>query len=192
MTTTRTPVTVPNSPQPPSTEPSWVRGGISRTYYHAEWGGVQLTQQAIFEHLCLLIFQQGLQWNIVLKFRNSMADALAHFNPKVLASWGEEEIEQYLANPSVIRNRSKVSACIDNAKALEAHQIDLAEELSGRLPSPLQAATDDASLPRTHSVTDELSDYLQDCGLNRISPVLTCSLAQACGLIVSNSDTYKS
>lgn len=37
--------------------PSWVRDEVSRSYFNTEWQKVPRTQQALFEHLCLLIFR---------------------------------------------------------------------------------------------------------------------------------------
>ncbi|MBM7050879.1 DNA-3-methyladenine glycosylase I [Rothia sp. ZJ1223] len=165
--------------------PPWVRDDTTQTYYHEEWSCVPLQQSQIFEHMCLFIFQQGLQWSTVLSFRLAFTKVFAGFDPKKLAQWGDADTDKVLGNSSTIRNRAKIEACIHNAAMLVEHSVHLPSELLARFPDPLVVCEDDASLPKTHILTDEFSDFLKDCGLQRMSPVLTCSLAQACGLLIS-------
>jgi DNA-3-methyladenine glycosylase I len=76
--------------------------------------------QALFERLCLEIFQAGLSWLIVLKKRDALRAAFDGFDPVKVAGYGEPEVERLLADPGIIRNRRKVAAVIDNARRLVA------------------------------------------------------------------------
>ena len=89
--------------------------------YHDEEYGFPLTdERALFERLCLEIFQAGLSWLIVLKKRPGLADAFDRFEPTVVAAYGEADIARLLADERIIRNRRKVEAVIENARRLEA------------------------------------------------------------------------
>jgi DNA-3-methyladenine glycosylase I len=89
--------------------------------YHDEEYGFPLTDEAaLFERLCLEIFQAGLSWLIVLKKRDSMRLAFDGFEPSKVAAYDDSEVERLLANPGIIRNRRKVLAVIENAKRLLA------------------------------------------------------------------------
>ena len=87
--------------------------------YHDEEYGFPLTDEAaLFERLCLEIFQAGLSWLIVLKKRDSMRLAFDGFEPSKVAAYDNSDIERLLADPGIIRNRRKVLAVIENARRL--------------------------------------------------------------------------
>jgi len=87
--------------------------------YHDEEYGFPLTDEAaLFERLCLEIFQAGLSWLIVLKKRDSMRTAFDGFEPSKVAAYDDFDVERLLADPGIIRNRRKVLAVIENAKRL--------------------------------------------------------------------------
>jgi len=89
--------------------------------YHAHEYGFPLSDDAaLFERLCLEIFQAGLSWLIVLKKREAMRLAFEGFQLEKVAAYGEAEVERLLNDPGIIRNRRKVLAIIENAKRLQA------------------------------------------------------------------------
>lgn len=75
-------------------EPSWVRDDPSRTYFLKEWQNVPRTQQAMFEHLCLLVFQNGLWWSVVLGKREAISRHFKGFSLEDVASLTEHDISQ--------------------------------------------------------------------------------------------------
>ncbi len=85
--------------------------------YHATEYGFPLNEdQALFERLCLEIFQAGLSWLIVLKRRAGMKAGFDGFDPVKVAAYGEADIERLMNDPAVIRYRAKIVAIIENAK----------------------------------------------------------------------------
>ncbi|HME82144.1 MAG TPA: DNA-3-methyladenine glycosylase I [Candidatus Eremiobacteraceae bacterium] len=68
-----------------------------------------------FARLCEVIFAQGIGFTIVARKRAALARAFANFGPSVLAGFGESDIMRLLGEP-IIRNRSKIVACIENAR----------------------------------------------------------------------------
>lgn len=167
----------------PGFAPSWVKDELTEKYFAEEWGSVPLTQHTIFEHLCLLTFQLGLQWKVVLKHRNALAKHLKDFDPVKLSVLTENDVETLLAEPTMIKNRRKIEACIHNAKMLVFHDLDLPRVLAEHCGSPVVVDAASDHMPRTYPATDELSNFFKDCDFQLVGPVLCCALAQATGHI---------
>lgn len=163
-------------------EPSWVRDDPSRTYFLEEWQKVPRTQQAMFEHLCLLVFQNGLGWSVVLGKREAISRHFKGFSLEAVASLTEHDISQMLSDTSMIRNEAKIRSCIANAQALLHHSINLPALFEQAFDSPV--IFDSVSeLPRTLETTNRIADDLKDAGAQRAGQVVCCALAQATGFI---------
>ncbi|EME71807.1 3-methyladenine DNA glycosylase [Paramagnetospirillum caucaseum] len=89
-------------------------------YHDQEYGFPLTDERALFERLCLEIFQAGLSWLIVLKKRPSMVAAFDGFDVDTVAAYGEAEMERLLADAGIIRNRRKLEAIVENARRLQA------------------------------------------------------------------------
>ena len=61
--------------------------------------------------------QAGLSWSTILKKRNSYQQAYYGFDPERVARFTKKSVERLLGNPGIVRNRLKVEASIQNAKA---------------------------------------------------------------------------
>ena len=68
----------------------------------------------------------GLQWNGTaaagLKKRKAFRRAFDGFDPAVIAGYGPEKLEALMADPGIVRNRRKIQAAVQNAKAFLAVQ----------------------------------------------------------------------
>ena len=87
-------------------------------YHDHEYGFPLTGDEALFERLCLEIFQAGLSWLIVLKKRDALKRAFDGFSPQRVAAYGDAEVARLLGDEGIIRNRRKILAVIDNAKRL--------------------------------------------------------------------------
>src|SRR5690606_15901864 len=98
---------------------SWVKldEPIYVKYHDEEWGRPVRDDQKLFEMLCLEGAQAGLSWLTVLKKRKAYREAFDQFNPYKIALYDEEKIEELILNEGIIRNRGKINAFIENAKA---------------------------------------------------------------------------
>jgi DNA-3-methyladenine glycosylase I len=85
-------------------------------YHDDEWGVPVHDDRTIFEFLTLEAAQAGLSWYTVLRKRENYRTAFAHFDPEKVARFSDKKVERLLANPGIIRNRSKILAAINNAK----------------------------------------------------------------------------
>lgn len=97
---------------------------IHGPYHDREYGFPVTDDRVLFERLCLEIFQAGLSWLIVLKKRPALNAAFDGFDPARIAVYGDEDVARLLADDSIIRNRRKIAATIENAKRFKALQSD--------------------------------------------------------------------
>lgn len=86
-------------------------------YHDTEWGVPLKNNQKLFEMLVLEGFQAGLSWITVLKKRNNFRKAFYNFNPKKMAKMTEKDFKRLLNDAGIIRNRLKISAARENARA---------------------------------------------------------------------------
>lgn len=71
---------------------------------------------AYFENLCRVIFQTGLNWNVVEKKWQGIKKAFFNFNLEIVSHFKDADVERLLNSKDVIRNRYKIHAIVGNAK----------------------------------------------------------------------------
>jgi len=87
-------------------------------YHDEEWGVPQGNDRALFEKLVLEGFQSGLSWLTILKKRGNFRRAFHDFEAERIARYGAKDIARLMGDAGIVRNRLKIEATIDNAKAL--------------------------------------------------------------------------
>lgn len=97
---------------------------IHGPYHDSEYGFPVADDRVLFERLCLEIFQAGLSWLIVLKKRPALNAAFDGFDPARVAGYDDGDVARLLADASIIRNRRKIAATIENAKRFKVLQVD--------------------------------------------------------------------
>jgi DNA-3-methyladenine glycosylase I len=85
-------------------------------YHDLEWGVPVYDDRLIFEFLTLESAQAGLSWYTILRRREGYRKAFANFMPEIVANYDQQKIEELLLDPSIIRNRLKVLATVNNAQ----------------------------------------------------------------------------
>lgn len=85
-------------------------------YHDEEWGVPVHDDKTHFEFLVLESAQAGLSWATILKKREGYRNAFADFDYKTVAEYGPGMVEGLLKDASIIRNRMKIEATINNAK----------------------------------------------------------------------------
>ncbi len=86
-------------------------------YHDEEWGVPIGADRTLFELLCLEGFQAGLSWITILRKREAFRTAFAGFDPEVVASFGDDDVERLMADAAIVRNRAKIEAVVGNARA---------------------------------------------------------------------------
>lgn len=74
----------------------------------------------LFEMVLLEGAQAGLSWSTILKKRENYRAAFDGFDPELIARYDEKKVAELLANPGIVRNRLKIAAAIQNARAFLA------------------------------------------------------------------------
>jgi len=95
----------------------WPTEEMMILYHDTEWGVPVHDDRLLFEYLILEGAQAGLSWNTVLKKRENYRMAFDNFVAEKIVRYGDKKVAELLANPGIIRNRLKVAATIQNAKA---------------------------------------------------------------------------
>jgi DNA-3-methyladenine glycosylase I len=91
-----------------------------RDYHDREWGKPVHGETALLERLCLEGFQTGLSWLTILRKRAAFRAAFAGFDADTVARFDESDVERLLSDESIVRNRRKIEATIQNARATVA------------------------------------------------------------------------
>ena len=93
------------------TDPLYVR------YHDTEWGIPSHDDAHLFEMLCLEGAQAGLSWSTILRKREHYRRAFDGFDARKMARYTPRKMQQLLADPGIVRNRLKVEAFVQNARA---------------------------------------------------------------------------
>ena len=91
---------------------------LHKAYHDNHYGFPIHNDNELFGRLLLEINQAGLSWETVLKKEANFRKAYHNFNIKKIAAYKEADRERLLADPSIIRNRLKINAAIENAKTI--------------------------------------------------------------------------
>lgn len=94
------------------------RKAIHKAYHDLQYGFPIHDDNELFCRLVLEINQAGLSWETILKKQESFRRAYDNFEVSKVAAYTEADRERLLADPGIIRNRLKVNAAIENAKAI--------------------------------------------------------------------------
>jgi DNA-3-methyladenine glycosylase I len=86
-------------------------------YHDNEWGVPVHGDRKWFEFMVLDAFQAGLSWRTVLHKRQAFRRVFHNFAPQKVARMSEAEIQRAIGDPAIIRNRMKIRAAVQNAKA---------------------------------------------------------------------------
>jgi DNA-3-methyladenine glycosylase I len=154
-------------------------------YHDEEWGRPVHGDDRIFERLCLEAFQSGLSWLTILRKREAFRAAFAGFSIGAVAAFGEEDVDRLLDDQGIVRNRVKINACLQNARAA----LEVAEGLDrlvwGFAPDPASrpAPRALADVPPTSPESVAMAKELKRRGFTFVGPTTVYATMQACGLV---------
>ena len=156
-------------------------------YHDEEWGVPKTDDGALFEKLVLEGFQAGLSWLTILKKRDSFRRAFDDFDAEKIAGYGPAEKSRLLADPGIIRNRLKIEATIDNARAYLqlSRRISLAAfvwQFVDNRPIINQRRSP-ADIPAQTDLSVKMSKALKADGFRFVGPTTVYAFMQASGLV---------
>ncbi|OHA89403.1 MAG: DNA-3-methyladenine glycosylase [Candidatus Zambryskibacteria bacterium RIFCSPLOWO2_01_FULL_42_41] len=157
-------------------------------YHDREWGRPVRSDRKIFEFLVLESAQAGLSWLIVLRKREGYRRAFAGFEPRLVARFGKRDVVRLLKDASVIRNRLKIEAVINNAKRFLEVQKEF-NTFSKYMWSfvgekPIDGRKKNLKdLPITTRESEMLANDLRRRGFKFLGPTIVYAHMQAVGMI---------
>jgi len=77
------------------------------------------SDDAYFELMTRVIFLAGLNWNVINRKWPDFKKAFSGFSISEVAKFGEKDLERLVNDASIIRNRAKIVATIENAKQFQ-------------------------------------------------------------------------
>ena len=86
-------------------------------YHDTEWGVPVHADDKLFEFLVLEGAQAGLSWITILRKRENYRKAFDNFDAQKIARYGDKQFARLMNDAGIVRNRLKIQATIDNARA---------------------------------------------------------------------------
>ena len=165
----------------------WARTDLSIAYHDREWGVPLHDDRRLFEFLILEGAQAGLSWETILKKRPAYRKAYDRFDPKKVARYDRRKVARLLADEGIVRNRLKIGASIDNARAfLEVREefgtfdAYLWEPVGGKPKRNRWKKL--AEIPARSPEGDALSKDLKARGFRFVGPTICYAFMQAVGM----------
>jgi DNA-3-methyladenine glycosylase I len=150
-------------------------------YHDDEWGRPVHDSRALFEKLSLEAFQSGLSWITILRKRDNFRAAFANFEIERVAAFGDDDVARLMADEGIVRNRQKIDATINNARA--AADLDLSELLWSFAPDPRPRPRTPADIPALTPESTAMAKELKRRGFRFVGPTTAYAMMQACGLV---------
>ncbi|HYR94271.1 MAG TPA: DNA-3-methyladenine glycosylase I [Methylomirabilota bacterium] len=96
---------------------SWASHEPLLSYHDKEWGTPLHDDRRLFEFLVLEGAQAGLSWETILRKRTAYRKAFDRFVAARIARYGARDVARLMNDAGIVRNRAKIGAAIDNARA---------------------------------------------------------------------------
>ncbi|NIO03664.1 MAG: DNA-3-methyladenine glycosylase I [Proteobacteria bacterium] len=166
----------------------WAKTEPSLSYHDKEWGVPLHDDRKLFEFLILEGTQAGLSWEIILKKRDNYRIAFDGFDPRLVSQYDEHKVDHLLANPGIIRNRLKIVAAIQNARAFLTIQREFGSfdtylwQFVGGQPKRNRWRRIE-EIPSRTTESDALSRDLSQRGFNFVGSTICYALMQAVGMV---------
>jgi DNA-3-methyladenine glycosylase I len=154
-----------------------------RRYHDEVWGIRTDDESAIFEALTLGVFEVGLSWSIVFRKRDAFRKAFHGFHVAKVAAMTERDVDRLVADPSIIRNRGKIQATIDNARAMMRASPSLLELAKSHEISRRRAPRAIADLPASTPEAGAFAKQLKSQGYGFVGPTSVYAFMQNVGIV---------
>lgn len=161
---------------------------VYRKYHDRQWGVPIYDDLELFEKLILDGAQAGLSWITILKKQPNYRKAYDQFDPVKMANWSNNKIESLLQDRGIIRNRLKIRAARQNARAY----LRLVEEYGNFSEfiwsfvnyQPITNYRESwKQTPAATSESEKMSKELKARGFQFVGPTICYAFMQAVGLV---------
>ena len=159
-------------------------GDTAFARYHDEvWGTRTYDESALFEALTLGVFQIGLSWSIVFGKRDAFRKAFRSFDVAKVAAMTERDVDRLVQDASIIRNRGKIQATVENARAMTSASPSLAELAKSYELTRTHAPRSLADLPTSTPEAEAFAKQLKSQGYRFVGPTSVYAFMQNVGVV---------
>jgi DNA-3-methyladenine glycosylase I len=152
--------------------------------YHDEvWGMRTYDESTLFEALTLGVFEAGLSWSIVFGKRDAFRRAFHDFDVTRVASMTKRDVDRLVQDASIIRNRAKIQATVDNARAMSSGSPSLAALAKSYESTRKHAPRSVADLPASTPQADAFARQLKSQGYRFVGPTSVYAFMQNVGVV---------
>jgi DNA-3-methyladenine glycosylase I len=152
--------------------------------YHDEvWGKRTYGEPALFEALTLGVFEVGLSWSIVFGKRDAFRKAFRGFAVAKVAAMTEHDVDVLVQDASIIRNRAKIQATVENARAMLSASPSLAELAKSYAITRKRAPRSIAELPASTPDAEAFAKQLKAQGYKFVGPTSVYAFMQNVGVV---------
>jgi DNA-3-methyladenine glycosylase I len=160
------------------------RGDTALGRYHdTVWGTRTNNESALFEALTLGVFEVGLSWSVVFGKLDGFREAFRGFDVAKVAVMTDRDVAELVGDASVIRNRAKIQATVDNARAMMAASPSLAELSRSYELIRRRAPRSLAELPTTTADAAAFANTLKSQGYRFVGPTSVYAFMQNVGVV---------
>jgi DNA-3-methyladenine glycosylase I len=152
--------------------------------YHDEvWGTRTYDESAMFEALTLGVFEVGLSWSIVFGKRDAFRTAFRGFDVAKVAAMTGRDVDRLTQNASIIRNRAKIQATVDNAIAMMSASPNLVELAKSHEVTRRRAPRSVADVPKSTPQAEAFARQLKSQGFRFVGPTSVYAFMQNVGVV---------
>ena len=169
--------------------PNWAnKTADMQDYYDHYWGFPVHDDQKLFMMLSLELFQAGLTWQTIWQRRGAFERVFDNFDIKTVANFSGEDINRLCKDETIIRNRRKILAVVNNARIiLERHKAGKTFDsyvwhFVNDQPEQLSLTTDD-QLPAKTSASEAMAKQMRKDGFKFVGPTIIYSFMTAVGMV---------
>ena len=166
----------------------WASGELMIRYHDEEWGVALHDDRALFEFLILEGAQAGLSWSTILNKRENYRRAFDGFEAKRIAQYDRKKITALLKDPGIVRNRLKIAAAVENAKAFLRVQEEFGSfdkyiwQFAGGKPR-VNGPRSLKQVPARTPQSDAMSKDLKRRGFKFVGSTICYAFMQAVGMV---------
>lgn len=166
----------------------WPTNALDLAYHDTEWGVPLHEDRALFELLILEGAQAGLSWSTILAKRENYRRAFDDFDAEKIARYDARKTAALLADAGIVRNRLKIAATIQNAKAFLAVRRELGSfdrylwSFVGGKPI-VNRRRGRGDVPASTRESDALSADLKKRGFKFVGTTICYAFMQASGMV---------
>jgi DNA-3-methyladenine glycosylase I len=168
---------------------TWAHRCAEEMHYHdTEWGVPVHDERTLFEFVILDGAHGGISCKTIIKKRPHYRAVYDNFEPALVARYDEQKKHALLNDAGIVRNRLKIDASIDNAKAFLKVQDEF-----GSFDAYIWRCVDGApihnawathkDIPASTPISDAMSKDLKKRGFRFVGSTICYAMMQAIGMV---------